>query len=173
MESVIDRLTSFFAARELDAYLVGGAVRDRLLGRPSEGDIDLAVAGDAVDISRELAAELGGSLAPLSVPRGMMRVALANPDGDENEPGMTIDLCGFSEGLEKELGRRDFSVNAMAVPLPLLRQAQEGNSGSFGDAVIDLHGGRRDLMQKALRALHPGVFRDDPGRLMRAVRLSG
>ena len=167
MESIIDRLISFFAARELDAYVVGGAVRDRLLGRPSERDIDLAVAGDAVDISRELAAELGGSLAPLSVPRGMMRVALANPDRGENEPGLTIDLCGFSEGIEKELGRRDFSVNAMAVALPQWR------SGNFADSVTDLHGGRRDLTQKALRALHPGVFRDDPGRLMRAVRLSG
>ena len=65
MESIIDRLTSFFALRKLDAYVVGGAVRDRLLGRPSERDIDLAVAGDAVNISQELATELGGSLAPL------------------------------------------------------------------------------------------------------------
>ncbi len=167
MESIIDRLTSFFALRKLDAYVVGGAVRDRLLGLPSERDIDLAVAGDAVNISQELATELGGSLAPLSVPRGMMRVVLANPDGNDLEPGLTIDLSGFSGGIEKELGRRDFSVNAMAVALPQWR------NGNFGDAVIDLYGGRRDLMQKALSALHPGVFKDDPGRLMRAVRLSG
>ena len=167
MESIIDRLISFFGVRKLDAYVVGGAVRDRLLGRSSERDIDLAVAGDAVGISQELAAELGGSLAPLSVPRGMMRVVLANPGGDDQEPGQTIDLTGFSEEIEKELARRDFSVNALAVALP------QWHSGNFGDVVIDFHGGRRDLMQKTLRALHPGVFKDDPGRLMRAVRLAG
>ena len=167
MESIIDRLISFFGVRKLDAYVVGGAVRDRLLGRSSERDIDLAVAGDAVGISQELAAELGGSLAPLSVPRGMMRVVLANPGGDDQEPRQTIDLTGFSEEIEKELARRDFSVNALAVALP------QWHSGNFGDVVIDFHGGRRDLMQKTLRALHPGVFKDDPGRLMRAVRLAG
>ena len=172
MNSVIDRLAPFFAVRKLDAYVVGGAVRDRLLGREAERDIDIAVAGDAVAVARELAAELGGSLAPLSVPRGMMRVVLVNPDGSGSEPRMTIDLSGFSEGIEKDLGRRDFSVNAMAVALPLLRQAQDGN-GNFGEAVIDPYGGRGDLMRKTLRALGPDVFKDDPGRLLRAVRLAG
>ena len=167
MEFVIDRLTSFFAARKLDAYVVGGAVRDRLLGRSSARDIDLAVAGDVVNLSQELAAELGGSLAPLSVPRGMMRLALPAREGNGQEPGLTIDLSGFSEGIEEELGRRDFSVNAMAVALP------HWSGGRFGDAVIDLHGGRGDLMRKTLRALQPSVFRDDPGRLLRAVRLAG
>ena len=178
--AIIDRLTSFFAVRELDAYVVGGTVRDRLLGRSTEKDIDLAVPGDAVAIARELAAELGGSLAPLSVPRGMMRVALANPDGSGNEPRMTIDLSGFSESIEKDLARRDFSVNAMAVALPLLRQAQDDggqaqsdDGRNFGEAVIDPHGGRGDLMRKTLRALGPDVFKDDPGRLLRAVRLAG
>ena len=74
--TLIDRLTAFFAARGLNAYLVGGVVRDRLLGRVSGADVDLAVEGDAVALGRELADELGGSLAPLNVPRGMMRVAL-------------------------------------------------------------------------------------------------
>ncbi len=173
MESVIDRLTSFFAVRKLDAYLVGGVVRDRLLGRPSEKDVDLAVAGDAVAVAQELAAELGGSLAPLSVPRGMMRVVLANPGGSDREPGLTIDLTGFSGSIEKDLARRDFSINAMAVALPLLRQAQDEGGWNFGDAVIDPHGGRGDLMRKAVRALGPDVFKDDPGRLLRAVRLAG
>ena len=174
MESVTDRLTSFFAARKLDAYLVGGAVRDRLLGRSSERDIDLAVAGDAVALGEELAGELGGSLAPLSVPRGMMRIALAD---DGRGQSQIIDISGFSESIERDLSRRDFTVNAMAVPLSLLRQAQDDN-GNFGEMVIDPHGGRGDLMRKTVRALpspEPGrdVFQDDPGRLLRAVRLAG
>ena len=164
MESVIYRLTSFFAVRELDAYLVGGAVRDRLLGRLSETDVDLAVAGDAVAVAQELAAELGGSLAPLSVPRGMMRVVLA---GDGRETGQVIDLSGFPESIERDLSRRDFTVNAMAVPL------SQWDADNVGDRVIDPHGGRGDLMRKTVRALSPSVFQDDPGRLLRAVRLAG
>ena len=169
---MIDRLASFFAARNLDAYLVGGAVRDRLLSLSSDRDIDVAVAGDAVAVSQELAVELGGSLAPLSVPRGMMRVVLANPDGSDNEPRMTIDLSGFSEGIERDLARRDFSVNAMAVSLTRWNDASFG-SAPLGDRVIDPYGGRADLMRKTLRPLNPGVFKDDPGRLLRAVRLAG
>ena len=167
MESLIDRLTYFFAARNLDVYIVGGAVRDRLLGRPLERDVDLAVAGDVVAVAQELAAEMEGSLAPLSVPRGMMRVTLANRGGHSQQPGRDIDLSGFSESIEKDLARRDFSVNAMAVALP------QWGGRNFGEAVIDPHGGRGDLMRKTLRALHPGVFKDDPGRLLRAVRLAG
>ncbi len=173
-QSMIDRLASFFAARNLDAYLVGGVVRDRLLARSSERDIDLAVAGDAVAVARELAVELGGSLAPLSVPRGMMRVVLASRDGEGNDgkPGQTIDLSSFSESIERDLARRDFSVNSMAVPLAEWSDASFGPA-PFEDRVIDPYGGRADLMRKTLRALNPQVFRDDPGRLLRAVRLAG
>ena len=177
---MIDRLASFFAARNLDAYLVGGAVRDRLLARSSEKDIDVAVAGDAVAVAQELAIELGGSVAPLSAPRGMMRVVLANEDGEGRggKPGLAIDLSGFSESIESDLARRDFSVNSMAVSFAALGQAQDDNGASFGpepfeDLVIDPYGGRADLMRKTLRALNPQVFRDDPGRLLRAVRLAG
>ena len=129
-------------------------------------------------VARELAGELGGSLAPLSVPRGMMRVVLANRDGHDNGPGPTIDLSGFSESIESDLARRDFTVNAMAVPLAPLGQAQDDGGANFGptpfgDRVIDPYGGRGDLMRKTLRALNSGVFKDDPARLLRAVRLAG
>lgn len=173
MESVVDQLASFFAARNLEAYLVGGVVRDRLLSRsPEEKDIDVAVAGDAVTVAQELAVELGGALAPLSLPRGMMRVALPNRDDSNRRTGLTIDLTGFSEVIERDLARRDFSVNAMAVSLPEWNDASFG-SAPFGDRVIDPFGGRADLMRKALCALSPEVFKEDPGRLLRAVRLAG
>ena len=168
--TLIDRLSAFFATRGVEAYLVGGAVRDRLLGRLSEGDLDLAVAGDAVALGRELADATGGSLAPLSMPRGMMRVVLPPPeraDGGAGEHERLIDLSGFSGEVESDLGRRDFSINAMAVRL------EDWQGSDWGSLVIDPLGGRADLMRKAIRAIHPGVFHDDPGRLLRAVRLSG
>ena len=76
MNSIIDRVTSFFAARNAEAYFVGGLVRDRFLGRESESDLDVAFNGDALAVGRDLAAELGGSLVPLSVPRGIVRVVV-------------------------------------------------------------------------------------------------
>ena len=173
--TMINRLTAFFADRGLDAYLVGGAVRDRLMGRASGSDIDLAVAGDAVALGRELAGEVGGSLAPLSVPRGMMRVVLppnrdgnGDRDGDASgEQGQIIDLSGFSGDIEGDLGRRDFTINAMAVRL------SDWQGDDFGGAVIDPCNGRGDLTRKTIRAVNPGVFGEDPGRMLRAVRLSG
>ena len=146
---------------------MGGTVRDRLMGRDANGDVDLAVRGEAVALGRELAQELGGSLAPLSVPRGMMRVVLPiGPDQHQGQ-GSSIDLSGYSGSIEEDLGRRDFTINAMAVPLACW------SSADFGERVIDPSGGRRDLFRKAICALNSGVFADDPGRLLRAVRLSG
>lgn len=169
MNSIIDRVTSFFAARNAEAYFVGGIVRDRLLGRGSESDLDVAFDGDALAVGRELAAELGGSLVPLSVPRGIVRVVLPGGSvGDgEAEATCTVDLSGFAHGIESDLARRDFTVNAMAVPVA------RWHDDDFAPAVIDPYGGKADLARRILRALTPDVFVDDPGRLLRAVRLSG
>ena len=70
--TLMQSLEDFFASREVDVYVVGGTVRDRLLGRNADTDIDLAVRGNAVELGKQLASALGASLAPLSVPRGMM-----------------------------------------------------------------------------------------------------
>ena len=142
-------------------------MRDRLMGRDADGDVDLAVRGDAVALGGELAGHLGGALVPLSLPRGMVRVVSHPHDEVESERGPVIDISGFPEEIEGDLGRRDFTVNAMAVPLA------HWNSVDFGERVLDPFGGRRDLVRKAICALNSNVFADDPGRLLRAVRLSG
>ena len=165
--TIIDRLAAFFHARDVETYVVGGMVRDRLMGRETGTDIDLAVKGDAVALGQELADELGGSLAPLSVPRGMMRVVAPPDDGAAEGKGPAIDLSGYSGDIKDDLARRDFTVNAMAVSLG------DWDDADPGSQVIDLFGGRADLFQKAIRSLNSGVFADDPGRLLRAVRLSG
>ena len=167
---LVDRLTAFFAARGVDAYMVGGSVRDRFLGRISDTDVDLAVRGDAVALGRELADELGGSLAPSSVPAGMMRVVLPprrGEDGGARDHSRIIDLSGFYGDIKNDLEDRDFTVNAMAARLA------DWKSEDWAAGVIDPFGGRADLMRKGIRALQPAVFSDDPGRMLRAVRLSG
>jgi tRNA nucleotidyltransferase (CCA-adding enzyme) len=152
----IDRVRE--AAAGLSAYLVGGAVRDLLIGR-ERADIDVAVEGDAA----ELAHRLGGDV------RAHERFATATVRVD----GLVVDLAATrAETYERpgalpevrpapladDLARRDFTVNAMAVPLA-------------GDPeLIDPHGGLRDLDRGELRILHAGSFTDDPTRALRAAR---
>jgi len=140
-------------ARELlageDAWVVGGAVRDELLSRPL---VDL----DVVCVAPEAAARAyrrgsGGAVFPLSAEHGGWRVAL--------DDGRTVDFLPLQGGsIEADLATRDFSINAIAVPLA-------------GGDPIDPFEGRRDLERRVVRAISPAVFEDDPLRLLRAVRL--
>jgi poly(A) polymerase len=131
------------------AWLVGGSVRDLLLGRPVL-DIDLVVAGDARAVARRLAAEHGGSPFPLSERHGAWRV-VSGP--------RTVDLATCRGTLENDLAQRDFTVNAIAVSL---------DDGTYTDPFA----GREDVEQRVLRAVSDGGFRDDPLRLLRLPRIA-
>jgi len=131
-----------------EAWVVGGAVRDELLGREL---IDLDIACRAPKAAaRAYASRSGGAPFPLSERHGAWRVAL--------EDAHTVDFTPLPGTIEDDLATRDFTINAIAVPL------------DGGDAV-DPFGGRADLEAKLLRAVSPSVFTDDPLRLLRAVRL--
>jgi len=91
----------------------------------------------------------------------------AGEAGQDGCCGGVIDLSGYSGSIEQDLERRDFTINAMAVPL------SEWDSDDFGGRLIDRCGGRGDLFRKAIRAVGPEAFRDDPCRILRAGRLSG
>jgi hypothetical protein len=140
-------------AREIlsgeEAWVVGGAVRDELLGRPVV-DLDIACRSPKV-AARAYAKRAGGAVFPLSTEHGGWRVAL--------DDGRTVDFTPLQGGsIEADLGTRDFAINAVAVPL------------TGGDA-IDPFGGRTDLERRMVRVISPTVFDDDPVRLLRAVRL--
>lgn len=130
-----------------EAWVVGGAVRDELLGRPVV-DLDIACA-DPLRAARAYAKESGGAPFPLSERHGAWRVAL--------DEGRTVDFTPLRGTIEDDLATRDFTVNAIALPL------------SGGEAV-DPFGGRRDLEELSLRHVSEGIFEDDPLRLLRAVR---
>ena len=152
----IERLRA--AAADLPAYLVGGAVRDLLLGR-DRADMDVAVEGDVA----ELAGRLGGEVrrherfATATVLLDALEVDLAATRSETYpRPGALPEVRPAS--LAADLARRDFAINAMAVPLA-------------GDPeLIDPHGGLEDLQRGQLRVLHPGSFVDDPTRALRAAR---
>lgn len=160
------RLTGRIGAEQgLAVYLVGGPVRDVLLGRPT-CDIDLMVEGDCGDLARSLAAALEGDLrlhpefltATISVPGGL-RVDLASARGESYaEPAALPAVRPGS--ISEDLARRDFTINALALricpdPAPVL---------------IDLSSGRDDLARGRLRVLHDRSFEDDPTRILRGVR---
>ena len=148
----VEPLRRFFASQGLEAYLVGGAVRDSLLGADIL-DLDIAVLGDAGLAAGDAAAALGWKAHPLDSDRGIFRLS----SGDD-EP--YVDLSQVRGSIEKDLSQRDFTIDAMAVPL------------AGYAAPVDPYGGAQDLDRRLVRALSPSVFADDPGRLLRAVRLA-
>lgn len=146
------------------AYLVGGAVRDLLLGSKSV-DLDVALEGDAVAAAAELAERLGGRavrherFGTATVRAEELAVDLATTRRERYPaPGVLPDV--EPAPLAEDLARRDFTINAMAA----------GLSGDDLGVVHDLHGGRDDLERGTIRVLHPGSFVDDPTRLLRALR---
>jgi tRNA nucleotidyltransferase (CCA-adding enzyme) len=146
------------------AWLVGGAVRDLLLGAASV-DLDVAIEGDAREVARELAARLGGDaveherFGTATVRARELTVDLASTRRETyGHPGALPDV--EPAGLDDDLARRDFTVNAMAASLDPQRLGE----------LRDPHGGRTDLDAGVIRVLHPGSFVDDPTRLLRAVR---
>ncbi len=160
---LLTRLSGFFAARgDPDVWLVGGAVRDAIRGRDFH-DIDLAVAGDAQPIGAAVAQHLGGTAVPIE-PWNIARVAL--PGDTEAAHPFIIDIVGYHGSLEENLRSRDFTVDAMAVPL-----SSWDTDERFAD-IIDPMDGRADLVRGVLRATSDDVFRADPGRMLRGVRLA-
>ncbi len=151
-----------------DAYLVGGAVRDALLGGANEAtDLDLVVAGADASAMDSIAAQIGEVIArsefmTLSVSCGSLRIDLVRARSETyGSPGALPAVRPGS--LEQDLARRDFTINAMAAALDPVR---------WGD-LIDPHGGRNDLERGLVRALHGRSFEDDPTRIFRAARYAG
>jgi tRNA nucleotidyltransferase (CCA-adding enzyme) len=155
----LDRLRE--ATGGLSAYLVGGTVRDLLLGR-DRADIDVAVEGGGVE-------ELADRLGPAARVHRRFDTATVWADGHEIDlaatrtetyprPGALPEVAPAR--LSEDLARRDFTVNAMAIPLA--GQAE----------LIDPHAGLPDLERRQLRVLHDRSFVDDPTRALRAARYS-
>ena len=146
-------------------YLVGGAVRDVLMGEPNF-DVDIAVEGDGIALGQALARELGGRVVPhekfgtaivLYGNAGRVDVATARTEFYDH-PGALPTVEQAS--IRQDLYRRDFTINAMAVSL---------KGADFG-RLVDYFGGHRDLAGGVVRVLHNLSFIDDPTRIFRAVR---
>ena len=131
-----------------EAWIVGGAVRDHALERPLV-DLDVAVR-EPKQAARKLANRIGGAPFLLSERHGAWRVVL--------EDGRTVDFTPLPGTIEEDLAKRDFAINAIAERV-----------GS--DETVDPYDGYGDLAGRRIAAISDDVFRDDPLRLLRAVRL--
>ena len=147
----------------IPVYLVGGPVRDAVLNIPAR-DLDFVLIGDAPALAADVADELGGQAtvhprfgtATVEVEGHRMDVVTARKETYPS-PGSLPEVS--ASNLDDDLARRDFSINAMALPL----------SGDSPE-VIDPHGGLDALAGKSVGTLHPSSFADDPTRMLRAVR---
>jgi tRNA nucleotidyltransferase (CCA-adding enzyme) len=148
------------AGAALPVYLVGGAVRDLLRGHP-RSDIDVVVVGDPAELARGLGAATIAAhdrFGTAKVELGGHRIDIAAARTEAYpEPG-ALPVIAFAERIEADLGRRDFTINAMAIPL------------RGAPTLIDPCHGREDLESRLLRVLHERSFIDDPTRAIRAAR---
>ena len=192
LPAILTEIAQFFSARfphrDEGAYLVGGFIRDSLLRgeiadfSDSSGphDVDIAVPPTVMSVEalgHDLARHLGGACQPHNLARGVYQVIVKSP-GSEPAP-LVIDLVRYGWTIEEDMERRDFTVNAMALPLdhPCLLDADPSEwpipAGLWAGDLVDPFGGRADVARKRLRVVNDDVFRYDPGRLLRGPRLAG
>ncbi len=145
------------------AWVVGGTVRDLLLGLPAR-DLDVAVTGDSLALARMLADSQGWSFVALDRERGTGRVV--------TEHGYEIDINALAGGsIEEDLGRRDITVNALAVPLEVM-PTTEAAPPLDAALVLDPFGGVDDLDYQLVRLVSATAIVDDPLRALRVFRFS-
>jgi putative nucleotidyltransferase with HDIG domain len=146
---------------EQEIYLVGGAVRDLLLSRPSP-DLDFALPAKGISLARTVANALGADFLPLDEERDTGRVIVTNEDGSRIFLDFAVyrgvdPSTGSGHSLLDDLCARDFTINAIAYNLR-------------DETIVDPTEGGKDLRAKTIRACLPTSLSDDPVRILRAIR---
>lgn len=158
--ALLERLRPLLALQEQPVYLVGGAVRDRLLGREAY-DLDFVLASGAIDLAFAVGDALHAAAYILDRERDIGRVVTGKR--------VVLDFARFrGPDLIADLRARDFTINAMAVAI----NDGDGPSWTEPGAIVDPCGGAADLQRGRLRLTHQGAIDDDPLRALRAVRLA-
>jgi tRNA nucleotidyltransferase (CCA-adding enzyme) len=169
-QTLLSNIAAQAASLNFPCYLVGGSVRDLLLGNPVK-DFDIVIEGNAIQLGKSLVENFGGKLTP----HEKFHTAIWHTPSNFNLQPSTLDLItARSETyanpgtlptvkpstMEDDLRRRDFTVNAMAIRI---------DGDHFGE-LLDPLNGQSDLEKKLIRILHPKSFTDDPTRIFRAIR---
>lgn len=172
-QTLLSNIAALAASLNMPCYVVGGFVRDLLLGKPVN-DLDVVVEGDAIKLGKKLVEVYGGKLTP----HFKFHTAIWHLPSTFDLQPLTLDLItARKESYEKpgalptvtpstiedDLRRRDFTINAMALRL----------DGEGLGEILDPLKGQTDLERGVIRALHPKSFIDDPTRIFRAIRYEG
>ncbi|MGC8659364.1 MAG: hypothetical protein ACP5U1_09855, partial [Desulfomonilaceae bacterium] len=145
-----------------ESYLVGGAIRDAILGKNEITDLDIALEGDGFRIAREIANQLSvkSSFVPLDKKRRTGRIVVPTDHGE-----ITVDISSFKgANIGTDLISRDFTINAMAVHL------WDVINGRVTQNIVDPLGGQQDVKNCSIRVCTENSFSDDPLRMLRAFR---
>ena len=184
--ATLGEIASLLAVRGKQGYIVGGFIRDCLLGRKTN-DIDIAVSGAALTTAREVAREIGGKFVLLDGINEIARVVVTEDEQQDegfHDADWHFDFSAFPQDIETDLARRDFTINAMAVELgQFATAATTGDRVSrklarffavdkFSQKLIDPFSGKEDLRNKIVRGVSDRIFEADAARLLRAVRLA-
>ena len=162
VQTVIEQLCDFFASRDTEAYLVGGVVRDLLLGSvPGARTDDVDIATDSLEVYQDLAQAMDGHAVWMDEEREIVRLIAPSASGISH-----VDISRMRGTIGQDLAMRDFTVDAMALPI-----SQDALADPRGH-LIDPLGGLSDLEARTIRQVSASAFRDDPARLMRAPRLA-
>ncbi len=162
---LLTKLSNFLTEQDIQSYVVGGFVRDVLLGRDT-ADIDIAVTADALEIAPKLATALSGKYVLLDRINRVGRVILVNKGEPSTKGQWKLDFSTVKGTIEQDLAQRDFTINAIAVDLSQLGK-------DYADVpLIDPFNGWNDLHQGVIRTVAETAFESDAARLLRAVRLA-
>ena len=186
LPATLGKIACLLASQGRQGYIVGGFIRDWLLGRKTN-DIDIAVTGAAITIAHEVASEIGGKFVPLDEVNDLARVVMLEGERQNQKFRGTewhFDFSAFSQDIESDLARRDFTINAMALELSHFVTASTATNMSSRELaslfaekqlhqkLIDPFSGEEDLRNKIVRGVSEQIFEADAARLLRAVRLA-
>ena len=162
---LLDTVSNSLTEQNVQSYLVGGFVRDTLLGRDT-ADIDIAVEANALEIAPVVAAALGGKYVLLDELNRVGRVVVPSKEALAAKEQRNIDLSTVKGNIEEDLARRDFTIDAIAIDLGQLAKDYTNVQ------LIDPFNGLSDLQRRVIQAVAETAFESDPARLLRAVRLA-
>ncbi len=162
--SILQKLSRYFSERRIESYVVGGLLRDSIIGRETS-DIDIAVSTDPLEIIFNVASLLDGKPVQMDKLNRVGRIVL-NKEESSTGNQYIVDITLVEGDIIENLSRRDFTINAMAVDLSQLNR----NFPSI--QLLDPCSGRDDLEKGVIRAVSDTAFKSDPVRLLRAVRLA-
>jgi len=177
---LLTKVSDFLTKQGIQSYVVGGFVRDVLLGRDT-ADIDIAVEADTLEIAPKLATALGGKYVLLDEANRVARVVLVNKEAPSTKGQWKLDFSTVKGSIKQDLEQRDFTIDAMAIDLkeianqphpPALPPLKKGKIPPKPTMLIDPFNGWSDLHQRMVRAVTETAFELDGARLLRAVRLA-